>query len=122
MRLIIGGAGQGKQDYVKRTYGLTDADIARSLSEAEKALCLYGLETVIKEELSRQNDPIQQIASLIERNPSLIVISDEVGCGVVPIDREERLWRETVGRMCCRLAECAESVERIFCGISMKLK
>lgn len=122
MRLIIGGAGQGKRDYAKRTYGLTDSDFARSFSEATSAQCLYGLETIIKEVLSRQNDPFQQIMSLIERNPSLIVICDEVGCGVVPIDRGERLWRETVGRTCCRLAERAESVERIFCGISMKLK
>ena len=30
--------------------------------------------------------------------------------------------REAVGRLCCRLAERAERVERIFCGLPMVLK
>ena len=34
----------------------------------------------------------------------------------------ERARREAVGRLCCRLAERAERVERIFCGLPMVLK
>ena len=48
--------------------------------------------------------------------------------------RENRTWmnalakhvagplRQAVGRLCCRLAERAERVERIFCGLPMVLK
>ena len=41
---------------------------------------------------------------------------------VQPADPEQRLRREQVGRLCCRLAARAERVERIFCGLSMVLK
>ncbi|MEG0441579.1 MAG: bifunctional adenosylcobinamide kinase/adenosylcobinamide-phosphate guanylyltransferase [Oscillospiraceae bacterium] len=54
--------------------------------------------------------------------PRVIILCDEVGCGVVPIAPEERAYRETVGRLCCRLAEQAVGVERVFCGLAMCLK
>ena len=59
---------------------------------------------------------------LLAANPEIILICDEVGSGVVPADPEQRLRREQVGRLCCRLAARAERVERIFCGLSMVLK
>ena len=52
----------------------------------------------------------------------MILICDEVGCGVVPVEPAQRARREAVGRLCCRLAERAERVERIFCGLPMVLK
>ena len=41
---------------------------------------------------------------------------------MVPVEPEQRTWREAVGRLCCRLAQRAERVERIFCGLPMVLK
>ena len=61
-------------------------------------------------------------AALLEANPDVILICDEVGCGVVPVEPAQRARREAVGRLCCRLAERAERVERIFCGLPMVLK
>ena len=54
--------------------------------------------------------------------PELVVVSDEVGSGVVPMSKEERLWREAVGRALCVVAEHAESVTRVMCGIGVRLK
>lgn len=51
-----------------------------------------------------------------------VVIATEIGCGIVPIDKEERICRELAGRLQCLLAERAETVIRIFCGIPMVLK
>ena len=50
------------------------------------------------------------------------VICDEVGCGVVPVNAEERFWRDAVGRAGCRAAAEADSVVRIVCGIAIPLK
>ncbi len=50
------------------------------------------------------------------------VICNEVGCGLVPIQAEERQRREAVGRLCCQLAERAEAVYRISCGLAIRLK
>ena len=50
------------------------------------------------------------------------MVSDEIGLGVVPLDPFERLWREETGRALCVLAERAQRVERICCGLGMRLK
>lgn len=50
------------------------------------------------------------------------VIATEIGSGVVPIDAEERARRELAGRLHCLLAERAETVVRICCGLPLVLK
>ncbi|MFR6393894.1 MAG: bifunctional adenosylcobinamide kinase/adenosylcobinamide-phosphate guanylyltransferase [Oscillospiraceae bacterium] len=50
------------------------------------------------------------------------MICTDVSCGVVPMDRVQRLWREEVGRTVCALARRADSVTRVFCGLPLRLK
>lgn len=109
MRLIIGGAHQGKLHYAL-SLGYTEEDVSTTL-EQPKAI-LYGLQ-----ELTRQYPALSA-----DQVPDCIVICDELGCGVVPLDREDRLWRERTGRLCCELAKRADRVDRVFCGIAMQLK
>ena len=51
-----------------------------------------------------------------------IVLSTEVGGGVVPIDPAERAARENAGRLACMLAARAMCVVQMFCGIPTVLK
>lgn len=51
-----------------------------------------------------------------------VVIATEVGGGVVPVDAGERAAREAAGRLSCLLAQRAERVVRVFCGLPMVLK
>ena len=51
-----------------------------------------------------------------------VVVATEIGGGVVPMDAGERAAREAAGRLSCLLAERANTVVRIFCGIPMALK
>lgn len=51
-----------------------------------------------------------------------IIICDEVGNGIVPASPAEREYRERVGRILITLAQKAEEVERVICGIGQKLK
>ncbi|MGB8451804.1 MAG: bifunctional adenosylcobinamide kinase/adenosylcobinamide-phosphate guanylyltransferase [Anaerocolumna sp.] len=62
------------------------------------------------------------IKELIHKNPSAVIICNEVGYGIVPMDKADRIFRETVGRSLCKLAEYSFSVERIVCGLGMKIK
>ena len=48
-----------------------------------------------------------------------VVIATEVGGGVVPVSPDERAAREAAGRLNCLLAQRAETVARVFCGIPM---
>ena len=51
-----------------------------------------------------------------------VVIATEVGGGVVPVDKNERAAREAAGRLGCLLAQRADAVVRVFCGIPVYLK
>lgn len=51
-----------------------------------------------------------------------VLVTDETGCGIVPADAFERLYREETGRLCCRIAGEAEEVWRVCCGIGMRIK
>ena len=51
-----------------------------------------------------------------------VVIATEVGGGVVPVDPAQRAAREAAGRLSCLLAERAETVVRVCCGIPQLLK
>ncbi|MCD7716388.1 MAG: bifunctional adenosylcobinamide kinase/adenosylcobinamide-phosphate guanylyltransferase [Lachnospiraceae bacterium] len=61
-------------------------------------------------------------AWLIKENPKLVIVSNELGYGVVPMEKQDRLWREAAGRICTCLAARADEVVRVVCGIGMRLK
>ena len=122
MRLVIGGKKQGKLLYTMRKYKVSENQVSSTFKESENARVFHNFQQAVQKLLASGEDPIKNLEYLLFINPDIIVICDEVGCGVVPVDREERAWRETVGRLCCWLAERAESVERVFCGLGMRLK
>ncbi len=116
MEFIVGGKAQGKLDYVLKKYGLTEEQVC------DGAVCT-------PEELAAA-PAVNHFHEFIRRFPESIplfrrdaaVICDEVGCGVVPVNAEERFWRDAVGRAGCRAAAEADSVVRIVCGIAIPLK
>ena len=54
--------------------------------------------------------------------PADVVVSREVGSGVVPMDAGERDWRERHGVLLQELARRAVHVRRVFCGLTEELK
>lgn len=115
MVLITGGAFQGKLTWALREYGLTAADVCDLAQGAPEAgrKCYTHLEA-----LSRREDVTPYLPLLREA----VVISREVGGGIVPMDGEERAWRERHGLLLQRLAGDAERVVRILCGLPEVLK
>ena len=114
MVLIVGGMAQGKLEFARRELGVT----AWSDGVIGAENCIYNLHRALRDQ--------PEADALLERwlteYPDGIVICDEVGCGVVPVDKEDRSWREKVGRTCCRLAERASAVYRVTCGLGARLK
>lgn len=111
MRLIIGGRAQGKTALAQERY--------------PGAVIWDEFHLFVKESLAKGMEPAQIWEEVLKRmdvQPDLIIISDEIGNGIVPMDREERRYREETGRLLCKIAERAESVERVICGIPVKLK
>lgn len=62
------------------------------------------------------------INDIYEANPDIILICDEVGGGIVPLKKEDRIYREAVGRTLCCAVKKSDRVERVMCGIGQCLK
>lgn len=118
MKLIIGGAFQGKRDYVKETYGVREEDIVTCTADGapEEAACYDRYENYIRYCMRQGNRDYYRIPE------GKIIIMTDIFCGVVPMDREQRAFREECGRVMTFYAKNAESVERIFAGLALKLK
>ena len=109
MVLIIGGKAQGKTEYARTKYG-DDADIFDNLQDW------------FREELLAGRNPEAEITAYASEHPDCIIICNEAGNGIVPMDPFERDYRERLGRTLIKLAGQAESVIRVICGIGQKIK
>ena len=116
MELIIGGIGQGKLRYALASSGLDEAAVTYDPTVPRPIFA--GLETWLK----THDDPMPALEALIAACPEVRILCAEVGSGVVPMDKGERVWRERVGRTCCHLAEAACKVTRLYCGIPSVIK
>ena len=117
MLLIIGAEGSGKREFAL-SQGYADGDIADGVWD-EKPVLMH-LESMIFPAVYAGT--YNKEAWLEKLRCKEIVICNEVGSGVIPIAREERLAREETGRMCTLLAKEADTVVRMVCGIPQVLK
>ncbi|MDD3192541.1 MAG: bifunctional adenosylcobinamide kinase/adenosylcobinamide-phosphate guanylyltransferase [Oscillospiraceae bacterium] len=124
-KLIVGGAHSGKKERLA-ALGFAAEDIADggvcSLDKAFDRPVLYGLHLLVRRLMQKGIDPRDFVLGGLSQNKVQVVISDEIGCGVIPMDRFERDWREQVGRILCEIAREVPSVERVFCGVAMEIK
>ena len=59
---------------------------------------------------------------LLEKCRGKIIICDEVGCGIIPLDKSDRVYREALGRFLCDLAALSDTVIRVTAGIGQFIK
>ena len=125
MELIIGGAFQGKTEYAKENFSISDEDIfvCRKDSAPEfNKKCITHIERFSFWCVEHGFEPVEYFFEHAENIEDMIIISDDISCGVVPIDKTERAWREATGRLLIQLSKEAEHVTRIFCGLSQRSK
>lgn len=111
MELWLGGRAQGKSELAKKMH--------------PGAVIWDQLHLFVKEELARGMEPAEiwdAVSKKVDECPDVIIISDEIGNGIVPMDKDERRWREETGRLLCKIAQRAESVWRVTCGIPVRIK
>ena len=124
MELIIGGAYQGKTQYAKGKYNLTEADIhiCDSVEIDFSKKCVADLEKFSFVCVKNNMDSVEYFKQHSERWKNSIIICQDIFCGVVPMGAENRKWRQETGRLCQYISKEAETVTRIFCGLEQKLK
>ena len=126
MVLVIGGAYQGKLDYVKEKFDIKDSDIYFCNDENtqidfdKKVIC--GIHKFVLAMIKNNKQPILYIQQNIDKFKDKIIICDDISCGVVPIDYEKRMLREQIGHCLSIFSKNSDKVVRLFCGIPTKLK
>lgn len=110
MVFIIGGAFQGQKEYAMLHY--------------PKRLIIEELHQKIFHWMQEGKDTKQEIKNLIRyaKEEDAVVLTDEIGYGIVPNRAFLREYREEVGRLCCLLAAEADVVIRVVAGIGMVIK
>ncbi|HAU84353.1 MAG TPA: hypothetical protein DCW90_02230 [Lachnospiraceae bacterium] len=125
--LVIGGACQGKTEWVQLTFpeyrNISVEDLLTENREGrQKSLvCLNHFHHCMRQWI-KQGKNYEKDLNFIISNPSWLIVADEIGNGIVPIDKLERKWREETGRALCKIAKEADVVYRIYCGIPEKIK
>lgn len=131
MVLITGGAYQGKLEFAKeiatQRFGaceecnIADGAVA-DFAQLKTAHIINHLHLWIARLLKEEKNPAEEIEHLVKENPGVVLVGNELGCGIVPVDAFDRNWREVTGRICCSLAKEAEAVYRVTCGIGVELR
>ena len=110
MVLVIGGSYQGKTEYARENF--------------PEAKYFNQLHLFVKKRLSELKKPYEILEEIREatKEGTWVIIGDEIGNGIVPMEAEDRLWRETTGRILVELAKDATEVHRVVCGIGQRIK
>lgn len=132
MILVTGGGCQGKLEFAKEKYGFAEWTDGENcpLDDIRSCRVMDHFHLFIRRWLQAGKTPEELTGLLMNRvremesaSPDrMIFISDEIGCGLVPMDAFEREYRDVSGRICTALAEQADVVYRVVCGIGQRLK
>ena len=101
-----------------------NADV-NNIANVNDIVIINHLHLWVKDLLSEgmeESEVQSTILSWVATHPNTILICDELGNGIVPLEKMERIWREQTGRLMIELAKQAERVERILCGLGQRLK
>ena len=106
MKLYVGGAWQGQNELARL--------------ENPHSPVFVDFHEIIRQQINQ--DPRHFARQFCLAHPDAVIAANEVGSGVVPMDAEDRAFREAVGRALCIIAQEAETVTRVVCGIGVRIK
>ena len=107
MMFVTGPAFAGKRAYACSALGWDESTLARRAVWDVQDLAVDGANlTTLADQLAKHD----------------VIIATEIGGGVVPMDANQRAQREAAGRLACLLAERADVVVRVCCGLPQVLK
>lgn len=107
MIFVTGPLFAGKEEYIKAALKLTDEEFRACAVRDVQALAMDA-------------DDLTALADKL--GAFRVVIATEVGGGIVPTDERQRRAREAAGRLACLLAQRADTVVRVCCGLPQVLK
>ncbi|MDQ6597401.1 hypothetical protein E2K98_06875 [Bacillus salipaludis] len=144
MHFVTGGAFNGKREWVRKTYPIQSIEQWKSAYQndpfpfeleehPEELLVLEGIETWVKA-LMKEYEPgkLREIWKAClnhwtswekaEKNRKLVVIGTDITKGIVPMEKENRLWRDLAGWANQDIAAVADKVDVIWYGLNQTIK
>ena len=125
MILIFGGAYQNKTDFTKDRFGFNQGEIFFCSTETEINYdypVIDKLHLFVLGMIKRNADPIDYIMKHMDDLKDKIIVCDDISCGIVPLGKDMRLYRDQLGKIMQLLSREANEVYRIFCGLGDKIK
>lgn len=124
--LVIGEAYQGKSEWARKNYPdytVCSAEMLKQIYSGKKyeRVVIPAYHRLMKSMLESSCD-YKAFTRFVTEMPSWVVVSNEIGCGIVPLKKSDRIWREETGRMLTLIASAADEVYRVFCGIPTRIK
>ena len=128
MIVIFGGAYQGKLEYAKEKFNICDEDVyvcdesSTAIDNAMSKKVIYGLENFTFACVKAGLEAREVLAARRDELADKIIICADISQGIVPLDADQRAWREMNGRCMLWLGREADRVIRVFCGLGQDIK
>ena len=125
MILIFGGSYQGKLDFAKENFGVTEAEVFTCTTENEidwSKKVLYNMDQAFLRHVREGKESREVLKEHLEELKDKILIVNDISQGIVPMERDQRDWREMTGRAMLYISKEADEDYRDFCGLGSKIK
>ena len=116
---VTGGAAQGKTEFIKNVFGLDDADIFNlrnntDIRNLQECSAVIHVEEYVRYCLNQGREPEDIFAGIP------IVAGDDIFCGIVPLEKKDRIFRDTCGDFYRKLVKDRILI-RVVCGIGERI-
>ncbi|WP_173917236.1 bifunctional adenosylcobinamide kinase/adenosylcobinamide-phosphate guanylyltransferase [Halobacillus sp. Marseille-Q1614] len=143
MQLVVGGAYAGKRKWVREKFYDAQwfsaydnqplAQWEQIYENSSSSIVIEGWEVWVRQEWEKvkELEPVRKhFESIIadmkiiekQRKQPIVLIMLEVGRGIVPVDKDERAWRDLCGWVLQNAAALSEEVHYCWHGLSRQLK
>ncbi|MBR5229308.1 MAG: bifunctional adenosylcobinamide kinase/adenosylcobinamide-phosphate guanylyltransferase [Firmicutes bacterium] len=126
MTVIFGGAYQGKLQYAQETFNISDDSVFVCQPDSTQIdtnkKIIYGLENFTFACVKTGEEAKDLLASFRQELSDKVIVCADISQGIVPLDADQRAWREMNGRCMLWLGREADRVIRVFCGIGRDIK
>ena len=125
MVLIFGGAYQGKVEFAKENFGVTENDVFICTEDTEidwSYKVIANLDQAFLKHVNEGKESREVLEENLDTLKDKILIVNDISQGIVPMERNLRDWREMTGRAMLYISKEADEVYRVFCGLGSKIK
>jgi len=134
MHVYIGGAHNGKREYVRNwltEHGVENVQWVEGKclgnrlevdAEVIQTTVIAGVEDWLAETDLSEQAAIDYVMSCIAKDGQTVFILTDIGRGIVPMNAGQRKLRDACGRLYQRLMAEADEVTRIWYGLAKTLK